>query len=376
VGQAPPQTTLFQRAAAEPSHPLNEGVCGRLEQRFARDFSGIKVHRGAASVDAARSIGALAYTLGTDIHLGAEAQSLAGRELDRLMVHEAVHTLQQGGRHASPDAALAVGNSADPAEKEAERIADAVTSHDAVRNSPRGFAARASSGQQTVARMVPPQIQRDLKGKHPGKDGEFDLDLQTESHPGERSGMKGTIKFTADKKAPDSSSIRLLQVVRTENLTTGKDHVYSGAEANRNKVMTTGDKRVEEGFFVDHKAAAATPRAAKGDAAVSPYYRDYWPNASKSQDGSKKGKTVSEASLWDYPGSSINVRFSFETVAKAADTGHVYGTVMWGFTISDAAKGTIEKERAVGRHVTLLSTDKAIEKFNEFYKNPGSSAAP
>jgi hypothetical protein len=70
------------------------------------------------------------------------------------------------------------------------------------------------------------------------------------------------------------------------------------------------------------------------------------------------------------------MRFSFETVAKAADTDFVYGTVMWGFTISDASKGVVDHERAVGRNVTLLTTDEAIKKFNEFYRNPGASTAP
>jgi hypothetical protein len=95
-----------------------------------------------------------------------------------------------------------------------------------------------------------------------------------------------------------------------------------------------------------------------------------------SQDGSKKGKAIQEASLADFPSSTTNTRFTFETAAKATDTGHIYGTVMWGFTISDAAKGVVDTEHAYGRDVTTLTTDKAIEKFNEFYRNTGSSTAP
>jgi hypothetical protein len=372
---------LLQRAAAEHACPLNEPVSRRLEKSFANDFSRIKVHGGPASADAARSIGARAYTLGTDIHLGAEAHRLGGQELDRLLIHEAVHTLQQGGRPIRPCAGVIVSNPNDAAEREAERIADSIAPNDAARNPPGSLgspgAKRVGREQPTVTQMVAPQLQRDLTGEREVKDGKFDLDLKEESHPGAKSGLKGTIKFNANKKAPDSDSIRLLQVVRTEDLRTGKDYVFTGADADRNKVRTTAEKgRVEEGFFVDHKPAAATPRTAKGDAPVSPYYRDYWPNPSTSRDGSKKRRSVAEASLSDYPGANFNARFSFETIAKAADTGYVYGTVMWGFTISDASKGTIEKQRAEGRDVTLLTTDKAIEKFDEFYKNPGSSTAP
>jgi hypothetical protein len=192
--------------------------------------------------------------------------------------------------------------------------------------------------------------------------------------------MGGTIKFTADDTAaPDSTSIRLLQVAKVVNLKTGKDHLYTGAEKNRNQVMTpSGIPGVQEGFFVDVVHANRSPRTNKTDPEVSPYYIDDYKALAKpyNKDGSKKGKTVTEASLGDAPNWNIDSQFSFETVAKASDTGHIYGTVMWGFTISDAAKGTVEKERAVGRNVTLKSTDIAIEKFNEFYRNPGASTAP
>ncbi len=380
LAQTPAATTLLQRAAAEPAHPLDEPVRGRLEQSFAHDFSRIKVHNGPAAVDAAQSIGARAYTLGTDIHLGAEARSLAGREFNRLLVHEAVHTLQQGGRPVSPHPGLTVSNPTDAAEQEAERIADSVASHDAGRNPSRSLALRdamrANSGQQTVARMVAPQLQRDLTGKHAVKDGEFDLDLKTQSNPGAKSGLKGTIKFTASDKAPDSNNIRLLQIARLEDLTTGNDYAWTGGEADRNKVMTAASKGIDPGYFVDSFYAGKSPRTKKADAAVSPYYIDAAGAGGSNKDGSKKGKTVKEASLYDYPGWSTKSRFSFETAAKGADTGYVYATLTWGFTITDAAKGTVDKEHATANRGPSATFGAAVKAFNEFFKNPGSSTAP
>jgi hypothetical protein len=379
-GHVPSVTALLQRAAAEPSEPLGGSVRERLEQSFGQDFSRIKVHSGPASDDAAQSIGARAYTLGTDIHLGAEAHSLAGHEFDRLLAHETVHTLQQGGQPVAPRAGLRLSSPSDTAEQDAKRIADSVFSHEAIQHPSRSLALRdamrANGGPQSTARTVAPQLQRDLTGKHPVNGGEFDLNLVTESHPGAKNGMSGTIKFMASEKAPDSTNIRLLQIIRDEDLTTGKEYVWTGNDAGRNAVQTVASPGVDPGFHVDADYSKVNPRTKKTDADVSPYYRTYWPNAAKSQDGSKKGKTIAEASLWDYPGSGGNRRFSFETIAKAADTNHVYGTVMWGFTISDASKGTVEKERAVGRNVTLLTSDKAIEKFNEAARNPGASTAP
>jgi hypothetical protein len=140
--------------------------------------------------------------------------------------------------------------------------------------------------------------------------------------------------------------------------------------------MTTASKGIDPGYFVDVSYAGITPRTKKTDSPVSPYYRDYWPNPKSSQDGSKKGKIVKEASLWDYPGSSGNRRFSFETAAKSVDSGYVYATLTWGLTISDASKGKVEKEYADVHFMSSATFDAAVKSFNEFFKNPGSSTEP
>jgi hypothetical protein len=379
----PPIAVLLQRAASEPARPISEPLRGSLEQSFAYDFSRVRVHNGPASDEAAQRIGARAYTLGTDIHLGAEAHSLTGREFNHLLVHEAVHTLQQGGRRVTPKAGLAVSNPSDAAEQEAERMANSVTTEAALPNLPSALAPRdamrAHNAPQVVARMVAPQLQRDLTGKKTVKDGEFDLNLKTESHAGAKSGMSGTIKFTASDIAPDSSNIRLLQIVKTTVGSTGKDYMWTGGEANRNKIMTAADKTkgVEGGFFVDQTHTGLSPRSKKTDAAISPYYIDYGNSGpTNNYDGSKKGKTVKDASLWDYPGDSSEGEFHFETAAKGADTGYVYATLTWGFTISDAAKGTLDKEHATANRGPSATFGAAVKAFDEFYKNPGSSTAP
>jgi hypothetical protein len=371
---------LFSRAYAESGQPLAENVRVPLERHLGVSLSGVRVHSGPDSEAAAENIGARAYTIGTSIHLGPDASRASAQERDRLLMHEAVHTVQQGGQPVALQGKMQVSHPSDNAEVEADHIAEKVMSASrapsptlALRNQLRAT----PIAPHTVSRVAAPLIQRDLKGDHRIDEGKFTLDLTTESHPGARSGMSGTIKFNANDKAPDSTEIKLLQVVRNENLTTGKEYVWTGDDADRNKMMTAKAPGVDPGFHVDvlHTPGKPAPRKKKKDAPVSPYYRDYAPNP-PSQNGSKKGKVVTEASLWDSPSSAGNRRYSFETVAKATDTGHVYGTVMWGFTISDASKGKVEKEHAVGRNVTLLTTDKAIEKFNEFYRNPGAKTAP
>jgi hypothetical protein len=364
------------RAASEAARPLDAPVRSRLENYLGQDFSHVRVHSGEASATAAGRIGARAYTLGRDVHLGREVGSMPAPDRSRLLAHEAVHTVQQGATTVTPRRGLAVSDPGDGAEREAERIAESVSAPAGSRSL--AMIDRIGARHGGIARSVAPHLQRDLNGTHPVTGGEFKMDMKKNSNPGGTNGMTGTIRFTASKAAPDSTNIKLLQVVRDEDLSTGKDYVWTGAEANRNKLMTAEDPAngVQGGYFVDHSAAMASPRTAKGDAAVSPYYRDYWPNAANSQDGSKSGATVVESSLWDSPGSGGKRRFTFETIAKATDNGHVYGTVMWGFTISDPAKGVVDHEVEVGRNVTLRNSDKALEKFNEFYRNPGASTAP
>ena len=283
----------------------------------------------------------------------------------------------------TPQGRLAVSSPTDAAEVEADRIARSVISADGQTPS-RSLAQRdrlraTPVARSTISRVAAPLIQRDLKKDYKVEDGTFKLNLKTESHPGAKSGMSGTIKFKASDKAPDSTSIRLLQIVRLEDLTTAKDFVWTGDNANRNKVMTTEDKAsgIEPGYHVDTSYGKLKPRTGKGDTAVSPYYIDPPADRSKEdKDGSKKGSTVVEASLYDYPGWSRNSRYSFQTAAKASDTDYIYASIHWGFTISDASKGKVEKEHADVHLLPSATFGAAVKAFNEFYKNPGASTAP
>jgi hypothetical protein len=357
-----------------------------MEQSLGANLDGVRVHSGASSNAAAESLGARAYTIGSDIYLGSDAQHLSPPQRNQLLAHEAVHTVQQGGRPVAIQGKMEVSHPGDGAEVEAESISKMIMTSPAspalgLRNQLRAIPFR----RPTISRVAAPLIQRDLKNDYPVNEGNFRLDLTTESHAGAKSGMKGTIKFKANDKAPDSTNIKLLQVIKVEDLGTGKDYAWPGAQATRNTVSTVADpaRSVQPGWHVDFNPAKAgtTPRTAKADPDISPYYRDYWANAASSQDGSKAGKTISEASLWDFPGTNPaaggpNARFNFETVAKATDTNHIFGTVFWGFTVSDASKGKVEAEHAYGRNVTTRNTDEAIKKFNEYFKNKGSSTAP
>src|SRR5215470_10447500 len=48
--------------------PLDAGTRGFMESRFGHDFGAVRVHTDARSAQAATELGALAYTVGNDVH--------------------------------------------------------------------------------------------------------------------------------------------------------------------------------------------------------------------------------------------------------------------------------------------------------------------
>ncbi len=103
--------------------PLDPAVRQTMEAFFQADFSGVRVHEGAT----ARSIGALAFTLGDEIHFAPGLYDPGSREGMALLGHELPHVVQQrNGRVANPYG-QGVAVVQDPAlEAEAERMGQRV----------------------------------------------------------------------------------------------------------------------------------------------------------------------------------------------------------------------------------------------------------
>jgi hypothetical protein len=83
----------------------------------------VRVHRGPDSADAARALGARAYTIGGDIHL---RDTLSNPVDVRLLAHEVVHTVQQQGLPPAVSDSLDISTPGDSSELEAERASDAM----------------------------------------------------------------------------------------------------------------------------------------------------------------------------------------------------------------------------------------------------------
>lgn len=83
--------------AVQGGRPLTSSERYFFEPRFQSDFSRVRLHTGSTADAAARSMGALAYTRGSDIVFreGSYAPGAPGSR--RLLAHELTHVAQQGG---------------------------------------------------------------------------------------------------------------------------------------------------------------------------------------------------------------------------------------------------------------------------------------
>jgi len=89
---APPAVHEVLRS---PGQPLDASTRNFMEPHFGQSFSHVRVHTDAKAAESARAVGALAYTVGSDIVFGSGKYSPSTASGARLLAHELVHTIQQ-----------------------------------------------------------------------------------------------------------------------------------------------------------------------------------------------------------------------------------------------------------------------------------------
>ena len=96
-GVAENADAAVDRAAETSGMPLPGDLRERFETSLGTDLSEVRLHTGQESAEAARSVGAVAYATGNDVHFGAGAYDPASDAGELLIAHEVAHTVQQRG---------------------------------------------------------------------------------------------------------------------------------------------------------------------------------------------------------------------------------------------------------------------------------------
>jgi hypothetical protein len=130
--------------------PLDRGVNAQMQSAFGADFGGVRVHNDTRADSLSRSLGAVAFTTGSDVFFRTGAYnpgSSSGREL---IAHELTHVVQQNG--ADVKRQISVSEPGDPSEREAEQTAARVMESE--RSEVSRAAATEEEEKQPLARAV------------------------------------------------------------------------------------------------------------------------------------------------------------------------------------------------------------------------------
>jgi Domain of unknown function (DUF4157) len=214
-----------------------------MELRFGRDLSTVRVHSGQEAVAAAKALNAKAFTVAKHIYLGAGSLQRGTAEGNRLLAHELVHTVQQSQpTNTTPVTRLDVSQPGDPAEAEADRIADQVS----------------NETRAAVASPMPVTAARKMISRAPMKTngGEFEVknydkdDADKDNDTDKDVGAHIDIHFTPAEDIR-SEKISFIQIMKT--LDDGKPYLFENEKARSTK----------EGWALDRLAGMKSPNYAE-----------------------------------------------------------------------------------------------------------------
>ena len=130
-----------------PGASLDARTRDLMERRLGADFSRVRVHTDARAAASADAVNAVAYTVGSSIVFSPGRYAPHTDEGQRVLAHELVHTLQQGGSEPPLSGQrLSIESPTSPAENEARMIEAAVA--------PKGVSGAQPAGNRAVTQML------------------------------------------------------------------------------------------------------------------------------------------------------------------------------------------------------------------------------
>jgi hypothetical protein len=116
--------SIVHEVLRSPGQPLDAQTRAFMEPRFGHDFSQVRVHTDAKAAESARTVNALAYTVGRDVVLGPNGYGPSKSEERRLLAHELAHVVQQRAAVTTGTANIIAADH--PTEIEADHVAQTV----------------------------------------------------------------------------------------------------------------------------------------------------------------------------------------------------------------------------------------------------------
>jgi Domain of unknown function (DUF4157) len=192
--------SMVHEVLREHGQPLDRAVQAALEPIFRHDFSAVRVHSDSKAAESAKGVGALAYTVGSDIVFRSGQYSPETKAGRRLLTHELTHVVQQ--RHTPPKATLLqsklpIGDPADRFERQAEAAADRLANLD------EGFAQASNPALQRQSDQTGDEADGTTTSQPESPSGSIDI---TEALFEEDTGNSGQLQT-----APDPTPGPLLQ---------------------------------------------------------------------------------------------------------------------------------------------------------------------
>jgi len=155
-GPVHPRLETAIRRARSRGKAVDRKLGERLGAALGYDFSSVSVHTGPEADEFSRQLGAIAFTIGSDVFFAHGAYDPATRRGCELIAHELIHVVQQSGGGVREGERLVVGPAGDAFEREADRLSGTVAELG------QGPALAASSGLVATRGCAPHQIQRAL----------------------------------------------------------------------------------------------------------------------------------------------------------------------------------------------------------------------
>jgi len=108
----------------QPGLPLDEATRKQMELRLGHDFGRVRIHADARAAESARSVNAIAYTVGRHVVFDTNHFAPRSDEGRQLLAHELTHVLQQRNLVDHPSAPIEVSDPASAHEHEAHARAE------------------------------------------------------------------------------------------------------------------------------------------------------------------------------------------------------------------------------------------------------------